>query len=100
MEKLQVEVSSKQQDICYYPEDFNKIIFLGMQTPDKERYCKNNWASSESGSAFWYPFVGGENCSIYTTVRSGTKIQELLDDGCLFFSFDSARELYTWMSNY
>ena len=99
MKKLTIKIAPKEENICYYPRDFKEVRFLGVQTSSGERYFRVNWATTESDSIFWYPFVGGKNAGVWCTIRQEDKIQRLLKSGCSFFSFDSPRELYVWIGN-
>ena len=98
MKELQIKIRLIEEDVCYYPDDFQKIRFCGLQTSRGERYFRSNWADSIDNYKFWYPFVGGKDASVFTTIRSAVDIIRLYDAGCSFFSFGSAEELYTWMA--
>ncbi len=97
MKELQVKIRPKEEDVCYYPEGFQKVLFLGLQEPDGDRYFRVNWASS--GHDFWYPFAGGKNGGIYTTISSEETIIRLITEGCKFFSFETAEEMYRWLGH-
>ena len=97
MKELQVKIRPKEEDICFYPDDLKKIKFLGLQTKTGGRYFRTNWASSENDYVFWYPFVGGAEATVYTTLRSEENMAVLLRTGCKFFSFESAEEMYLWL---
>lgn len=98
MKELNVVIQEKVPDICYWPDDFGKIKFLGFQTKSGEKYFRSNWCTTESNSVFWYPLVGGIDALVWTTVHNKTDIEDLLRCGGKFFSFDSAKEMYRWMS--
>ncbi len=99
MRKLNVKVRPLEMDVCFYPEDFCKIQFLGVETKSGDRYFRTNWASAEDNSAFWYPFCGGITASVWNTVRSTKDMQGMLDSGCTFYFFATAKSLYLWMAN-
>ena len=99
MKELQIKIRPKEADVCYYPDEFNKIRFLGIECPRGSRYFRANWASTENEAAFWYPFVGGAGASVYTTIRTAQDINRLYDVGCKFFSFQTAEEMYRWLGH-
>jgi len=99
MKKLQVEVRPKNEDVCFYPEDFQRIKFLGLQILDGTRYFRVNWASTENNYTFWYPFVGGVDAALYADIRAECDINRLLKAGCNFFSFETAEEMYRWLGH-
>ena len=98
MKELQVKVRPKWGDICFYPEDFQKVKFLGVEISGT-RYFRVNWGSTENGYAFWYPFVGGTEALLYTTIKTESDINRLLKNGCKFFSFETAIEMYRWVGH-
>lgn len=98
MKELQIKIRPKEEDVCYFPDEFQKIRFCGLEIPQGGgRYFRINWASSEDNFKFWYPFVGGYDAGAYTVIRSGDDIIRLYDEGCRFYSFESITELYDWM---
>jgi len=100
MKKVQVVFHEKKPDVLplTYPEEFGLCRFLGFETRNGERYIQVNWASSEENFAFWYPFVGGANISLYNQGASTEeKLRDMLKQG-VSYKFDSRREMYLWMS--
>lgn len=100
MKELQIKIKPAGENVCYYPEDFQKIRFCGLQTSQKKRYFRSNWADSRDNYKFWYPFVGGSDASVFVTIHSAEDIIRLIDSGCQFFSFGTAQEMYRWMAYY
>ena len=99
MKELQIKIRPKEEDVCYYPDEFKRIKFLGIESQCGNHYFRANWASSESNYGFWYPFVGGAEATVFTTIRSEEDINRLYDMGCKFFSFGTAREMYQWLAD-
>jgi len=81
------------------PEQLCKLDkFLGLETPKGRRYVRNTWCSSQDNFKFWYPFVGGPESSVYTCIEGPGDIIRLVSDGCKFFEFETANEMYSWMA--
>ena len=99
MKELQIKIRPREEDICYFPEDFQKVKFLGLELNTRQRYFRVNWASSENNNAFWYPFVGGTDATLYTDVRAECDMNRLLRAGCRFYSFETAEEMYRWLGH-
>uniref|UniRef100_A0A6M3KD80 Uncharacterized protein n=1 Tax=viral metagenome TaxID=1070528 RepID=A0A6M3KD80_9ZZZZ len=99
MKELQVKVRPKCEDICFFPEDFQKIKFLGLEIPNGTRYFRVNWGSTENNYAIWYPFVGGAGASLYANIRTECDINRLLKKDYKFFSFETGIEMYRWLGH-